>query len=403
MKKLIGVIALLLLASLSLAQDKLTVWFVGGDDALPLYQPLIDAFKAKNEGVELETLMVPWGDAYPKFIAAAASGTGPDVITSGSTFPAQLGPQGGMVNLTADYPDIVEVAKAKALPATLNSQTMSDGAMYGVPFDTSRLMFMYLPEKIATPPATWDELKAAVAEQQAAGGKGLAIQWGNANWIGFHPFLESAGGSFYDEGCTKSTLSDPAAVDALTFFASLYSEYGLPTDGWPDLEGGLVAGDYVMGMSGDWLTYSLPSSRPELAGKWAIAPIPAGPSGKSVTFVGGTSMSIMSYSQNKDLAADFIRTYFEDGMAETMTEAANAGNKWFVPARNNLADMITLPDGFKEVMAAQYADGAGPPNCMGWEENTKAVDEAIQAVIFNGDDPAAALANAAAALDKGLQ
>ena len=50
---------------------------------------------------------------------------------------------------------------------------------------------------------------------------------------------------------------------------------------------------------------------PEIAGKWSIAPLPKGPSGKRTAFIGGRTMGIFSKSAMKKESWEFIKFLFK--------------------------------------------------------------------------------------------
>jgi ABC-type glycerol-3-phosphate transport system substrate-binding protein len=383
--------------------EKLTVWLVGDDKAPNVLQPAVDAFKDQHPGVEFEVRAIPWGDAMTKYSAAIASKTGPDIITGGLSYGIQLGAKGGLVDLAKNAPDLVALLDKTANKGIMRSIRNGNGAMYAAPYDISVQLQLYRTDMVAKPPATWDEFGAEVAKQQAAGNKGWAQQFGNMGWIGFFPYLMQAGGSFYDAQCTKVTLNSPQAVKALQYYATLYNQLKAPTDTWPDVETGLESGAYPLVQTGSWVFTSLDASRKKIVGKWSAAKLPAGPTGKSTAFLGGTVIGVTNLSPHPELAISFLRTLYDSTIAKQMIGASFKQKLLWLPGgREDLIGSIDLPKDRKRALLAQLKDAEGPPNCKGWEAVDPAVTRAVQQVVLGGDDPEQALAAAAEKMTRAL-
>lgn len=130
--------------------------------------------------------------------------------------------------------------------------------------------------------------------------------------------------------------------------------------------------------------------------------MPAGPSGKSTAFIGGSTIMVMSYSKNKDLAMKYLQHLYTTSAARAMINASTKLGSLWIPARTDLASLLNLPADRKSALIAQLKDAEGPSNCPGWEESGDAVTQAIQQVIFSGQDPKAALDAAAKVMDRNL-
>ncbi|GEM47874.1 extracellular solute-binding protein [Deinococcus cellulosilyticus] len=406
LKTLTAVLAL----SLSAAQaEKLTIWLVGDNaNMATIVQPAADLYKAKHKDVTFEIRTIPWSDAYTKYLAAIASRTGPDIITGGLSFGISLGEQGGLINLSQKYPAFAAQVRKVAQKGVMNSITATDGTLYAVPFDLTVQLMYYRTDVlqqagIKGAPKTWADYTKAVEKLRASGKKGAMIQWGNAGWLSYFPYLYQAGGQLYDDKCTKAVINSPEGVTALRYFADFYTKYKSPTDGWPDLEAGLASGDYPIGITGNWSLGSLPVAQPKIDGKWKAAKLPAGPTGKSTAFIGGSVMGVMSYTKVPDLAVDFMKFLYTGPAVKAMINSANKVGTLWIPARTDMASQLNLPADRKSALIAQLKDAEGPANCKGWEESGDAVQKAIQAVIFNGTDPKDALDAAAATMNRNLK
>ena len=382
---------------------KLTIWLVGDDKAPSVLKPAVEAFQRKHPGTEFDVRAVPWGDAMTKYSAAIASKSGPDIITGGLSYGIELGAKGGLLDIAKKAPDLVAQMNKTANKGILKAISKGE-AMYAVPYDLTVQLQFYRTDLVPKAPATWADFATEVEKQQKAGAKGFAQQWGNMGWLGFFPYLLQAGGEIYDAGCTKATINSDAAVTALKYYAQIYTKFKAPSDSWPDIETGLETGSYPLAQSGSWIFTSLDVSRKKIEGKWSVAKLPAGPTGKSTAFIGGTTIGVTNFSAQQDLAIDFLRTIYEDEVAKQMMNAAfKQGIQWLPGGRQDLIEHANLPAQRKEALLAQLQDAEGPPNCKGWEKSDDAVTRAIQQVVLNGADPKQALTTAAEKLNKALK
>ncbi len=396
-------------AAVSNEPVKLVLWSTGDDNDVKILGEAARLFMAKHPNVTVEIQPISWSDAHAKMLAAATSGTGPDIITGGLSWGIEFGKLGGMIDMKAQYPELEAEIEKIAHPQVMASIKSPEGEVYGVQWDLTTMMMYYRPDVLKEvtgsdkAPATWEEYTAALEKLQAAGKKGGLLQWGNTQWLQYFNFLYAAGGSLYDSGCTKATVNSPEGLTSLKFFADLYTKYKFPTDASPDMETGLATGDYPLGISGSWVAGGLDISHPEIAGKWALAPLPAGPSGKRTSFIGGRVMGIMSYSKNADVAMQFIRSIYTDETIAAMSAMAKSLNVVYIPPSVNYVDKIQAAPSTVDAIRVTLLDSMGPPNCLGWEESSKTLEQAIQEVILNGADPQKALDTGAAAMDAALK
>lgn len=402
MKKLLFALFAPLCISLVSAQT-ITIWNTGGDNDTVILNAAADLFKQSNPDVQFDVQPISWQDAHTKVLSAVVSGSGPDIITGGLSWGIEFGKQGGMVDLKANYPDLVANVEELAQPGIYRSVVPPSGEVYGVPFDLTLQTFITRPDllekkDISETPQTWDELTAAL---QKDGNKGLGFGWGNANWLGYFPFLYQAGGTLYSEDCSTAAINSAEGLEALNFFSSLYTEYNTSPEADIDVEGGLASGEFLVGYQGSWVL-GLESSRPDLYKQVNFSPLPAGPTGKRTSFIGGRVIGIMEASQNKDVAAEFISSLYTPEAAQAMLSKASELNQVWITPVVDYAQQSGLPEKVTSALTAQLNDAAGPPNCTGWEESQAFVDRQLQEVILNGADPQAALDAAADEMNKNL-
>jgi ABC-type glycerol-3-phosphate transport system substrate-binding protein len=366
------------------------------------------AFAQEHPGIKFNIQTISWTDAHAKLLAAATSGTGPDLFTGGLSWGIEFGQKGALVDLAKQYPDLATQVKQQAQQGIYNSVVTLDGKLYAAPGDLTVMMMYYRTDifkqaGIDTAPKTWDELNADVLKIQTAGHKGFSLGWGGQSWLTYYSFLFGAGGSLYDAQCTKATINSDAALKALQYYNDLYTKLKTPTDSNFDFEAGLASGDYPIGFSGNWEVTNLDIAKPEIKGKWAVAPLPIGPAGKSSAFIGGRVMGIMNTSKNQDAAAEFIRFLYTDKAAQIGSQTAAPLNSIWLSPRIEQADSLQIPADRLQALKTQLKDAGGPPNCAGWEESGSTVDKTIQTVILGKADPKKALADMSDAMNQNLK
>lgn len=357
----------------------LTMWHVGSEAEAQIIENLAKKYFTPKTGIKVICDAISWSEAHTRYLTAIAGEVLPDIGTMGLTWATEFGYKGAMINLNESYPEDVKTLKSKIFPSIWNSVEWK-GKVYGIPFDMTVQLLYYRSDIIPRPPKDWTEL-TEILKALNKENKSMMIGWGSLDWIGFSPFLWQAGGDYYDPSGTVSTLNKPEAIRALEFFASLYNQYNVPKSG-ENFAPAFRSGDTPLGISGNWLLNSLPYDMPELEGKWSIAMLPAGPTGKRTAFIGGRVVGIFKGSKHPDFAWEFIKFMFEENFQKEMyVEVAKTKNIFLPP---NIAVWRDLPikEDFRKVLLSQIKDAKGPPPVLGWDDSTKYIVESIQNVII---------------------
>jgi ABC-type glycerol-3-phosphate transport system substrate-binding protein len=382
---------------------KLTFWMTGSEDDAAVVQSAADLYHASHSDVTVKVQAVSWDDAHAKLLAAATARSGPDIMSGGLSWAIEFGQLSGMVDLRKYGIDQI---KQQTVPGVWSSVVSPDGALYGIPLDMTLFAFYYRPDLLTRagipgPPSTWAELTADITKLKSAGVKYPFVQgWGNFDWLGFFNYLKQAGGSFYDSGCTKSTLDTPAGLAALRYWAAIY-QAGAPT-GTVDIAAGMAGGQIAMAQDQSPGLKTMDVSQPGLAGKWSVAALPAGSTGDG-SFIGGRVTGVMSYTKYAAQAAGFVKfLYADDAIAAMQKTAAGKGSLW-ISARIDLIDRLDIAATERDALKKVMASAEGPPNCHGWDAASPDVAKQLQSVVLGQVDPATALHNAAQILDKNLK
>lgn len=390
MKKLTLLLTLLCLVlvamSVTAQEEGITFWITGGENDSSAVQAAAAAF-TEETGIPVTVEAVDWGDAYSRYLTAINSGTGADLFAGGMSWGISLGGVGGLVDLAQAFPDGLQGVLDVNNPEFVNAIIAPTGEVYGVPFNQDLIMMFYMPENLAAvgydaPPATWEEFTEVVNALNEAGLGGAGFGWGHVSWIGFQPFLAQAGGSWYNEDCSAAAINSEEGLVALEYFTSLYEDLGFPAE--QASTAGFSTGEQSIVFDGEWAALGIDPSYPDLVGKWAMAPMPAGPAGNNATFIGGKMIGIFSFSPNQEAAWEFIKWLQTSEAAAGIAEQYFGFTSLFIPTQNENLGFIMGGDGISAPIAAQLESTTAPANCPGWEESNAEINLAIQSVVFEG-------------------
>ncbi|MBD3379590.1 MAG: extracellular solute-binding protein [Candidatus Omnitrophica bacterium] len=379
-------------------KNRLVVWVVGSEGEAKTITRISETFTQKT-GISVVCQAISWGNAHSKYLTSIAGEVAPDIGTMGLTWGMEFGEKGAMVDLRAAFPEDIARMEKHIFPGILDSTRIGE-KVFGIPYDMTEQVLFYRTDIIEDPPRTWVELMDTL-EALRVQGKGMVIDWGSLEWIGFSPFLWQAGGSYYNEDHTRPTLDTPEAAEALSFFSALYKE-GVPRTQVP-MEQGLRTGDYPLSIAGNWKIITLTGGAPEIAGKWSIAALPKGPTGRRTAFIGGRVIGIFSMSGMKKEAWEFIKFLSTPESQTAIYEGSMATQDAYLPPNMDAWEDLPMNEEFKDVLVRQAKDAKGPPPVLAWDSSTRFVNEAIQMAIFRNADPATVLRKANEEMERELE
>lgn len=380
----------------SIKSPEIMMWLVGSESQAITIKSIAEDF-LKKTGIKVNCEAVSWGGAHSKYLTSIAGGVAPDIGTMGLTWGTEFGMLGAMVDLAAAYPEDIRAIKETVFPGLWDSIEYK-GRLFGVPFDLTEYVLYYRSDIIKEAPGTWGELTVILGELNRSG-KGMIFDWGSLSWIGFSPFLWQAGGDYYSPDYSKVIIDSPEAEMAIRFFSELYTKYKVPKTKIP-LEQGMRTRDFPLAISGNWKIDELRLSAPEIAGKWSIAMMPKGPSGKRTAFIGGRVMGIFEQSKHKNEAWAFIQYLSTPEIQKALYESALAKQDAYLPPNKNTWAIIDMDLKFKKILFDQALDSKGPPAIVNWDAYTKNIDNVIQRAVLQGLDPKAGLSDVKKELER---
>src|SRR5262245_26651706 len=203
------------------------------DDQQYVWQPLLQRFKKRYPEITPRVEVLPWGGRREKMMAAFAAGSPPDAAYVNSDTLSLFGSSG----VLQDVSPIVAKEVWDDMPAdVIKSGITWRGKKILVPaflFGASPLANTELLKQLGYPADkkgfTWSELlelggKAKEKEM-------FATSRSTTSWGDFVESVWQAGGTVYSEDATKVLLEQPAAEEALTFYAELFQKGYVPKEG----------------------------------------------------------------------------------------------------------------------------------------------------------------------------
>jgi multiple sugar transport system substrate-binding protein len=294
----------------------------------------------KRSGVDVKVQLVGWDVQFDRIRNAAVSGEGPDVTQAGTTQVPFFATLGGF----DDVGDRVSaLGGADAYPSGVWQTTQVKGQQgtWAVPWFTEARAIYYrkdVLERAGIDPADafrdWDAFRQTletIKEKVPRIGGERIEPFGGPGKKAFDlvhhvmPFVWDAGGAELNEDATKSTIASPQAQEGVRFIAGLvkdglFDSSQLERDG-TQVENQFKGGRLAVWIGGPWVLQSAGRADDEQWVKAArdnvgIAPMPAGPSGKAYTFVGGSNLMMFKGSKHKAAAWELMK-YLSEAEVQT--------------------------------------------------------------------------------------
>jgi ABC-type glycerol-3-phosphate transport system substrate-binding protein len=342
----------------SSGEKSITVWgFVWTADWLDAIAP---AFEAQNPGVKVNVERFEYDPYQAMVLTTLASGQGvPDVVTLDPMWAGDLIRGNTVLPLNKAT---TELNVADFVPAGWNLYAWK-GVQYGIPLDLDFQLVFYRKDVYGTamqalgmsafPTNITDYRALAIEVTKETGKPALLLSQGDYySW--YQSFLAPMGGNLISDDGTQYIFNSDKAVEALQLFSDLANVdktgklWSTAVDGDPMVA--LKAGDAMAILNGSWFATEIASGAPEMAGQWAIAPVPFGPAGRpNDAATGGACLSIPTQAKEPDLAWEFIKyTMTPANQAEYFRVVAGVPSlktSWTDPALDEINPYFNIPLG----------------------------------------------------------
>ncbi|HWM89705.1 MAG TPA: ABC transporter substrate-binding protein [Thermoanaerobaculia bacterium] len=269
----------------------------------------VGRFMAANPGVRVEIQRTP-DDAtqrhqlYVQWLNAHVGR--PDILQLDVVWTAEFAAAGWVLPLDRFQPFTDDF-----VPATLAANRWQ-GRLFALPWFADVGMLYWRTDLMARAPASLDELarfaRAGISDEVPRG-----IVWQGARYEGLVTVFLEVLGAFGGEILTKDgrvAVASPAGVRALDFLRGQIGSIAPPEVlTWHEEEARFAFQNGTSVFLRNWpYAYPLLSDRgkSKVAGKFAVAPMPAAPGGRPSAALGGAQLAINAHSRHPDLAWSLI-------------------------------------------------------------------------------------------------
>jgi multiple sugar transport system substrate-binding protein len=228
----------------------------------------------------------------------------PDILQLDAIWTPEFAAAGWILDLDRFGPDT-----SAFFPATVTANSWR-GRLYAMPWFVDVGMLYWRTDLMDGPPATFDELERIASRARAQRGLRYGLVYQGARYEGlvtvFTEYLGGYGGTILSGG--RVTVDSPAAVEALTTMRDeIYREGIVPsaTLTWHEEESRFAFQNGEAAFMRNWpYPYALmqDSASSRVAGRYAVAPMPAAPGGRPTASLGGAQLAINVNSAHPEAA-----------------------------------------------------------------------------------------------------
>jgi len=320
---------------------------VVGEEAAVLRQQLA-RFRQAHADIDLEIRPTP--DAaderhqlYVQWLNGHA--TDPDVLQLDIVWTSEFAAAGWILPLERFHPKVDQFFASAVAADRWN------GVTYALPWFVDVGMLYWRTDLVRGPPRSLEELTHAAIRARAEQGVPYGLVWTGARYEGlvtvFLEYLGAFGGEILD-GTGQIAVDSESSVKALTEMRDgIYVERIVPSAAltWQEeqVRFAFQNGESVFMRNWPYAYASLDDARDSrVAGKFGVAPMPAGPGGRPTAALGGSQLAINAFSDQPDAAYALIEYLLEP---EQMIERASKVGE--LPSRPSLYETSALTGALK--------------------------------------------------------
>ena len=367
------------------------------------FREIVADFEAKNPGIKVELVDLPWFGTLDNLTVRAAGGDAPDVALLSEFWVPSLAAQGALQPMNDLVPADTLASLEWARGSLLDPYTF-DGELVALPWYVFGFSLIYNKGILAQagydgPPATFDEFEEQIAAVAALDGDviGLGADFSNGRGAGqqFYRWIWAYGGDVFDsEG--NIAFDSPEAVSALTALTDLQAADGdALTVGINSYAAREVFANEQVAFVGEaaWIRSilrGLSGQGEAFDDSWGAAPWPSGVDGTSIAPVSSHVWAIFKQSDHPEESMAFINFLVSNAEhQETWAEVFGS-----TPVFQDQLDFAVFDDPYYAPFLAALENGRTLPLHPQEPVVATTLATAVQEALA-GADPGAALARAA--------
>ena len=305
--------AAMLMASGAYAETTLKlVEVITSPERTAVLQGIVDQYEAANEGVTVEIVSLPWGQAFEKLATMVAGGDIPDVVEMPDTWLALYAGSDQLVSLENHIAGWEHGGSLTDKTLAMGRQV---GDAYMIPYGFYLRAMFYNKKLLAeagidSPPATMEEFMAASAAVSELDGKsGYCLRGGPGGtngWVMFAATMNGTNEFFTEDG--QSRINEPGSVEGIQFMIDMYQNGYAPKDsvswGFNEIVAGFYSGTCAFLDQDPDALIAIAERMP--AEDFAVIPMPVGPSGKAFPTIGFAGWSIFKTTEHEEDAWNLV-------------------------------------------------------------------------------------------------
>jgi multiple sugar transport system substrate-binding protein len=267
----------------------------------------LEGFMAEHPGIRVERRATP--DAsdqrHQLYVQWLNAGVGdPDILQLDVIWTAEFAAAGWILSLDGFDPDTADF-----LPGPLAASRYR-GRLHALPWFVDVGLLYWRTDLLEEPPSSFADMEEVVARAARQAGLPYAFVWQGARYEGlvtvFLEFLGGHGGQILDDrGAVR--VDSEAAVRALSVMKQSIDDGRVPRAvlGWQEEQVRFAFQNGKAVLMRNW-PYAYPllqrGAESKVAGRFAVAPMPAAPSGEPTAALGGSLLAINARSRHPEAA-----------------------------------------------------------------------------------------------------
>ena len=400
-------------------------YWLWDDNQLASYQSCADAFHTANPDITVKITQTAWAQYWQNLTTQLAAGQAPDVWTNQASYYPQFVESQQILDIQpfvdADQVDLDQYQEGLADLWT------KDGQRYGLPKDWDTEAIVYNSDMLKeqgidaadladlswnpTDGGTFGQTIAKLTvDDQGRNGLdpafdktkiktyGYLPEWndGSQGQNGWGELAAANGFTYLDKNPwgTRFKYDDPKLVETIAWYKSLTDKgYAPKLDEQSTLgiDAVMNSGKGALTIAGSWTINTYLGE--EAKQKFALAPLPTGPSGTRKSAINGLSDAIYAGTENKDAAWKWVKF-----LGSTDCQDLVAANAAVFPAIKTSTEKALAAHKAKDRDVQVYVDYTKTPGGTfllpitdhGTEIN-QIVQDALQSVILGQSDPESSL------------
>ena len=391
------------------AQEReIEVWYLSdassGREQCNAIKSIIDQTFIPETGINVVLKIVAPGVLLP----ATLAGTGPDVaINVDGGLPVNYALRGAVydMSLQDDFEQTVNerFTKEQMVPFSL---LHADGSVgyYGFPNTMSFYVMFYRTDIFEKRgwevPKTWDDVVDLVTDMQVSNLQFYMPLEGDGGTM-FATLLYQSGGQYYVDDQTSSAFYDEVALKTFEQWCSFFTDYSFELAA--NFSNRFRSGEMPIGIASYTLFNTLAVFAPDIAGKWAFAPLPGQivvPDNPATienelvvnnsTMLGQTAVVIMKKSTKYDDSWEFIkwwtRTDTQTIYAKEMESILGSAARHNTANRFAIENLAWTTEEVK-IITQMWDTAVGIPGVPGGYYIGRNLENSIRSVINNDTNP----------------